>query len=101
MERKHTPGPWRAGMFLSNFDWYVCLTSKHGDGNNIVERVNGLDSDERLANAKLIAAAPEMLDMLLELKECADYWSEYDVPLGIVDRLNTVIEKAIKLDKEG
>ena len=96
----HTPGPWRAGMFLSNFDWYVCLTSKHGDGNNIVDRVNGLDSDERLANAKLIAAAPDMLDMLIELQECAKYWSEYDVPIGIVDRLNNVIEKATKTNKE-
>lgn len=45
--------------------------------------------------------AQMMLDMLIELQECADYWSEYDVPLGIVDRLNDVIEKAIKLDKEG
>ena len=42
-----------------------------------------------------------MLDMLIELQECADYWSEYDVPLGIVDRLNNVIEKATKTNTEG
>ena len=66
---EYTSGPWRAGMYLSNFDWYVCLTSKHGDGNNIVDRVNGLDSDERLANARLIAAAPDMLEALKALLE--------------------------------
>jgi hypothetical protein len=35
-----------------------------------------------------------MLSMLLELQECAAYWSEYDVPIGLVDRLNAVITKA-------
>ena len=49
---------------------------------------------EDRANARLIAAAPDMLDMLIELQESAQYWSEYDVPLGIVDKLNAVISKA-------
>ena len=44
--------------------------------------------------------AQMMFDLLIELKECAQYWSEYDVPLGIVDRLNNVIEKATKLDNK-
>lgn len=42
----------------------------------------------------IVAAAPEMLEMLLELRECAEYWSEYDVPLGIVERLDETIRKA-------
>ena len=46
------------------------------------------------ANARLIAAAPDMLAVLLELQASAAYWSEYDVPLGIVDRINAAIEKA-------
>lgn len=36
----------------------------------------------------------EMLAVLQELAESAHYWSEYDVPLGIVDRINDVIRKA-------
>lgn len=36
----------------------------------------------------------EMLAVLQELAESAVYWSEYDVPLGIVDRINDVIRKA-------
>ena len=36
----------------------------------------------------------EMLAVLKELQESAAYWSEYDVPLGIVDRINQAIAKA-------
>lgn len=32
--------------------------------------------------------------MLQELAESAEYWSEYDVPVGIVDRINDAIAKA-------
>jgi hypothetical protein len=42
----------------------------------------------------LFAAAPEMLEVLHELDECAVYWSEYDVPLGIHDRIKAAIAKA-------
>ena len=49
----------------------------------------------RAKNAQLIAAAPDMIDILLELQESASYWSEYDVPIGISDRINEAIAKAI------
>jgi hypothetical protein len=35
--------------------------------------------------------APQMYSVLKELQESAYYWSEYDVPLGIVDRINEVL----------
>jgi len=31
------------------------------------------------------------LDVLLELKESAAYWSEYDVPIGIHERIDQAI----------
>ena len=37
--------------------------------------------------------APLMYSVLKELQESASYWSEYDVPLGIVDRINDVLNK--------
>ena len=49
---------------------------------------------EALANAKLIAAAPELLAVCLSLQESASYWGDYDVPIGIVDQLNAAILKA-------
>ena len=62
-----------------------------------VEQEKGLrKSNDKVqaANLALIAAAPDMLAMLEELHECAYYWSEYDVPLGIVERLDETIRKA-------
>jgi hypothetical protein len=40
------------------------------------------------------AMQEEMLSMLLELQECASYWSEYYVPCGLVERLDQMIAKA-------
>jgi hypothetical protein len=37
--------------------------------------------------------APQMYSVLKELQESASYWSEYDVPIGIVDRINDVLKK--------
>lgn len=31
--------------------------------------------------------------VLTELDESSDYWSEYDVPLGIVDRIKAALEQ--------
>lgn len=85
----HTPGPWSistdreaTGVIyaLLGFEWEdICV---------ITPRC------EAAANAHLIAAAPEMLDVLEELRESASYWSEYDVPLGIVERIEYAIMKA-------
>ena len=43
---------------------------------------------------RLCLAAHDLLDVCIDLAESAEYWSEYDVPLGIVDRLNAAIAKA-------
>ncbi len=44
-------------------------------------------------NHKVYKFAPQMYSVLKELQESASYWSEYDVPLGIVDRINDVLKK--------
>ena len=41
----------------------------------------------------------QMYSVLKELQESASYWSEYDVPLGIVDRINDVLKK-VENDKK-
>jgi len=43
---------------------------------------------------RLHALNAELLAVLKEFQESASYWSEYDVPLGIVDRINSAIAKA-------
>ena len=44
--------------------------------------------------ADLEALNAEMLDIIEDLEHCSDYWSEYYVPIGIVDRMRAVIVKA-------
>ena len=83
----HTPGPWRRYR-----DKTGRVSKIEGRGRRVCTfQPSDLNAE---ANASLIAAAPEMLEALLELRECADYWSEYDVPLGIVKRLDETIMKA-------
>lgn len=48
---------------------------------------------------KIAEFAPQMYSVLKELQESAYYWSEYDVPLGIVDRINDVLEKVENAQK--
>ena len=85
----HTPGPWHVGgqnslIVYASDGWAICNATvfhhKHPDAAQ--------------ADAHLIAAAPDLLAVVQELEESAGYWSEYDVPLGIVDRIRAAIDKA-------
>jgi len=38
--------------------------------------------------------ADKLLAVCQELEESASYWSEYDVPIGIVDKLKAAIASA-------
>ena len=48
---------------------------------------------KKIEKDKMAVFAPQMYRVLKELQESAYYWSEYDVPLGIVDRINDVLKK--------
>lgn len=52
------------------------------------------DLELHIAKVRLANAAPDLLAVCEELVESAYYWSEYSVPIGIVDRLNAAIAKA-------
>lgn len=91
---EHTPGPWRTGKGAgSRYTVYDKFSQRVGDFFEGVMATQRSD-EECAANARLGAAAPDLLAMCEELSECADYWSEYDVPIGIVERLRAVIAKA-------
>ena len=104
MSAHHTPGPWTAE--------YCCYTDSETTavGEGSFQILDGPDSRtaavlctrlrwperarEMEANARLIAAAPALLEVLQELEESSGYWSEYDVPLGIVERIKDAIALA-------
>lgn len=57
---KHTQGPWKAKSEIVETVWgkFICETG------SLDSYTTSAGSEIRLANAKLIAAAPEMLDAL-------------------------------------
>ena len=48
---------------------------------------------KKIEKDKMTDFAPQMYSVLKELQESTCYWSEYNVPLGIVDRINDVLNK--------
>ena len=77
----HVPGPWDVQEF-----------KKHPDIKRIIDK-NGsfiADADYR-PNARLIAAAPELL---AALQAVADYWAGGDVPADIDAAMRAAIAKA-------
>lgn len=45
-------------------------------------------------DALLFASAPDLYAVLSELEESCEYWSEYDVPIGIAERIKSALQKA-------
>lgn len=91
MEIKHTPGPWMfheqgdANQYclLTNDKRWVIAFSQNGE----------LHTPEQIANAKLIAAAPELLEALILAIDALDPEKEH---LDYDDSAFLEIKKAIK-----
>ena len=98
---KHTKGPWF--FEESNGDYEIGVKGNDFDQRGLLssplvrddEDIQDLDvpKDERLANARLIAAAPEMLEAL-ELAKSELYAYEKSDPKGTVAMLEHLIAKA-------
>ena len=72
-DTKHTPGPWSVNVTRMNYAvvrWHIA-SSKYGSVYPICEHQIEQEpsGDEQLANARLIAAAPELLEALLLARE--------------------------------
>ena len=64
----------------------------------------GEDGEEHCKRMCKIAwsnGADKLLVVCEELEESADYWSEYDVPIGIVDKLKAAIASAKEVNGGG
>lgn len=67
-EAKHTPGPWRLERNVTNYRSGAKSLQVRGL-DNLIATFPGTDCDA--ANARLIAAAPELLETLQRIKESA------------------------------
>lgn len=83
---KHTPGDWiaiRAGG-IGYFEWFARIDGKaRAIASDITDPVTGLPSE---ANARLIAAAPDLLEAL---KDALEY-----IPTTLQGRARSAIAKA-------
>jgi hypothetical protein len=72
-EAKHTPGPWRIQATSSPGTYLVVA------GDDTMDKANGdsFSLQFKEANARLIAAAPDMLAVLKELVELSNGWDDH------------------------
>jgi hypothetical protein len=70
----HTPGPWNI-QFSSGNNGQGGYVHRLQSGITIIQHLNGTTEKEIHANARLIAAAPELLDIL---KDCAGVLQSFE-----------------------
>lgn len=93
---KHTPGPWRLSNTISAYECkrrkIVASEESAESGTGICE-VYGIEDECNVANARLIAAAPEMLEALQSAMRIKDLW----LPIGDVSDEHAEELKALSL----
>lgn len=85
----HTPGPWKRGKPPPNGE----QTIGNSQGLMVAVATTGFNVPT-LANAQLIAAAPELLEALEACNEAMSYMSEYDIPINLPEKVKAAISKA-------
>jgi hypothetical protein len=91
----HTPGPWKFAKYgyheqiwsdkvVNGDQKHICnvfTSCVPGLNGHEIGRFSRIDRDEQLANAKLIAAAPELLRSCMQLLQCRiDHLEEWGNP---------------------
>jgi len=99
MKTKHTPGEWVFKEWKQEGTDFYHIRSKKEFTDLIatVHRWKGyIDKREAEANAKLIAAAPDMLDALMVAKAHLEYAIEFGAGAGGESKAIEIIDRAIK-----
>lgn len=92
-QAKHTPGPWEIGSINKRDKnlWWAAVFTPKSTGKFHTPRAGealGVDREECEGNARLIAAAPDLLEALRALAECVEGYRQtgclgaWDKPLG-------------------
>jgi hypothetical protein len=98
--RKHTPGPWYVGTEFNDQGRHIYAAQKvrHEDGDEWHPLIACTDDDERLvdwqANAVLIAAAPDLLEVLQRLVRLIEIEDAHLANFGEVEAARAAIAKA-------
>jgi len=100
MTTKHTPGPWVA--LGDHYD--ECVRVFNGDNNQICVFRYGADPDRRvtaMATARLIAAAPELLEALRTVQTEIAKWRDGEAHMNFEDMKYCVVDAAIAKAERG
>jgi len=84
MDTKHTPGPWKVDD-AEDLPLAVIQDTETGDGIceiGIKESRKNDEDEERFANARLIAASPDLLDALKRTRAGTITWGEVDAAIA-------------------
>jgi hypothetical protein len=100
MEFKGTKGEWELSQISEQA---VCCSITSDDKGNFIDcwghGVAGVTSDEMIANVKLIASAPDLLEALQSMLNIFDRnLFEGEVGYNVCEKAKQVIEKALKID---
>lgn len=99
-EPKFTPGPWKISTSLSGEEAAIIDSESgaqfSGSVCQLFKQLRSKDPEgEKLANAKLIAAAPDLLKVAVEALDFICAHNHY-VAADIMTKLQTTIERAVK-----
>ena len=98
-----TPGPWKAEIYNDTLIWVIHAPNQRRKGKDtLIARMYGRDV-KQAANARLIAASPELLelvrDMLPEEREVYEHTLKCDTPdeaepyKEIIDRADALLRR--------
>lgn len=83
---EHTPGPWKAEYDLV----------EGPDGAYVAKAIIGVPREEYLANARLIAAAPDLLEALENVLDEVRFEGETGVVVVRADKANWALRAAVR-----
>lgn len=97
-EVRHTPGPWHAAQYPRSHAWHVTRTpgNARGDICNVLAGLGAQLDEQVAANARLIAAAPDMLAALFDCRRALEI-ANFTQELAVVD---AAIARATSLPNE-
>lgn len=93
-ENKHTPGPWIISNIPTGLGTFIVETEK----NQICRTINKgqpiISTDQEHANAKLIAAAPDLLEALQNIRGIEAHISDSETKMFFQKTVYPAIKKA-------
>ena len=96
MTTMHTKGPWKTGQYLGSLRQFVIHTDAgdRGRGSDVAFTSAAFGNNEAIANARLIAAAPDLLRLLREARRTLEMWKDVAPAVSLCADIDAAIARA-------